>query len=154
MVALILTVALFVVVYASTSIISPAKSRGESSARSLVTRRQDTGRFHIAFSTGCSPRQDWQSYATFFSAEKVHQPGTLTRIASGCTTVRGRTGALKARAHRRLEVCVSYRLKHSPPYLDPGRPSRRSSSSSIASWTPASVYTSPPTLTSIIPTAS
>jgi hypothetical protein len=39
---------------------------------------------HIVFSTGCSPSQDWQSYAFFFHAVQVRQPGEITRIVAGC----------------------------------------------------------------------
>mmetsp|Transcript_17211 Transcript_17211/g.19652 ORF Transcript_17211/g.19652 Transcript_17211/m.19652 type:complete len:527 (+) Transcript_17211:223-1803(+) len=39
---------------------------------------------HLIFSTDCSSFQHWQSYLLFHSALKVHQPGTVTRIASGC----------------------------------------------------------------------
>jgi hypothetical protein len=40
--------------------------------------------YHIIFSTGCSIYQDWQSYLFFFFAMKSKQPGTITRIVSGC----------------------------------------------------------------------
>lgn len=39
---------------------------------------------HIVFSTDCSFFQDWQSLLVFNSAQQVHQPGQITRIASGC----------------------------------------------------------------------
>ena len=60
---------------------------------SLLTPAQDeelerdshTGlRYHLVFSTDCSPYQHWQSYLVFFTAMKVQQPGHVTRIASGC----------------------------------------------------------------------
>lgn len=41
--------------------------------------------YHIVFSTDCSGYQKWQSYLLFYSAFKVDQPGTVTRIASGCS---------------------------------------------------------------------
>jgi hypothetical protein len=41
--------------------------------------------YHVIFSTGCSPQQNWQSYVFFYHALAVHQPGNVTRIASGCT---------------------------------------------------------------------
>ena len=41
--------------------------------------------FHVVFSTDCSAYQHWQSIACFYSAQRVGQRGTLTRIASGCT---------------------------------------------------------------------
>lgn len=42
--------------------------------------------YHVVFSTDCSSFQRWQSYLLFYSAFKVHQPGIITRIASGCTS--------------------------------------------------------------------
>jgi len=44
-----------------------------------------TPNYHTVFSTDCSGYQHWQSYLLFYSAYKVKQPGTVTRIASGCT---------------------------------------------------------------------
>ncbi len=41
--------------------------------------------YHLIFSTDCSAFQHWQSYLLFHSALKVGQPGTVTRIASGCS---------------------------------------------------------------------
>ena len=40
--------------------------------------------YHMVFSTSCSAFQDWQSYAFFYHAWKVKQPGTITRIVTGC----------------------------------------------------------------------
>jgi hypothetical protein len=40
--------------------------------------------YHIVFSTGCSIYQDWQSFVFFYHAMAVNQPGTVTRIVSGC----------------------------------------------------------------------
>mmetsp|Transcript_17222 Transcript_17222/g.32595 ORF Transcript_17222/g.32595 Transcript_17222/m.32595 type:complete len:558 (+) Transcript_17222:73-1746(+) len=45
---------------------------------------QDGRMYHLIFSTDCSEFQHWQSYLLFHSALKVQQPGTVTRIASGC----------------------------------------------------------------------
>ncbi len=45
----------------------------------------DGVRYHLIFSTDCSEFQHWQSYLMFHSAFKVDQPGTITRIASGCS---------------------------------------------------------------------
>jgi hypothetical protein len=42
--------------------------------------------YHVIFSTGCSVSQDWQSYVFFYYAKVKEQPGTVTRIASGCNT--------------------------------------------------------------------
>jgi hypothetical protein len=41
--------------------------------------------YHVIFSTGCSPQQNWESYVFFYHALAVQQPGNVTRIASGCT---------------------------------------------------------------------
>lgn len=41
--------------------------------------------YHVIFSTACSDQQDWESYVFFYHALKVNQPGTVTRIASGCS---------------------------------------------------------------------
>jgi hypothetical protein len=41
--------------------------------------------FHVIFSTDCSAYQHWQSIVCFYSAARVGQRGTITRIASGCT---------------------------------------------------------------------
>jgi hypothetical protein len=40
---------------------------------------------HIAFSTGCSGSQEWQSYALFHSILQSGQKGEVTRVASGCS---------------------------------------------------------------------
>jgi len=44
----------------------------------------DGQRYHLIFSTDCSPYQHWQSYLVYFTAMKVRQPGHVTRIVSGC----------------------------------------------------------------------
>ena len=57
-------------------------SSDEDAALELHT---DNTRYHVIFSTDCSPYQHWQSYLVYYSAYKVRQPGHVTRIASGCT---------------------------------------------------------------------
>ena len=52
--------------------------------RRLERDPQTNQRYHLIFSTDCSPYQHWQSYLVFFTAMKVQQPGIVTRIASGC----------------------------------------------------------------------
>ena len=47
--------------------------------------------YHLIFSTDCSAFQHWQSYMMFHSALKVNQPGTITRIASGCSDEEAKT---------------------------------------------------------------
>ena len=49
---------------------------------------EDDPRFFLVYSTDCSGYQNWQSMALIFSADEVRQPGTLVRIASGCSEVR------------------------------------------------------------------
>jgi len=39
---------------------------------------------HVVFSTSCSDQMHWESFVFFYHAYKVKQPGTVTRIASGC----------------------------------------------------------------------
>lgn len=41
-------------------------------------------RYHLVFSTDCTPYQHWQSYLVYFTSLRVKQPGHVTRIASGC----------------------------------------------------------------------
>ena len=50
-----------------------------------ATGSPDLNDIHVLFSTDCSPFQGWQSYVVFHSAVKVNQPGSITRIVSGCT---------------------------------------------------------------------
>jgi peptidyl serine alpha-galactosyltransferase len=45
---------------------------------------EDKQRYHVVFSTDCSPYQHWQSYLVYFTAMKVRQLGHVTRIVSGC----------------------------------------------------------------------
>ncbi|GKY95452.1 hypothetical protein MPSEU_000506800 [Mayamaea pseudoterrestris] len=40
--------------------------------------------YYTVFSTSCSPQQDWESFVFFFHAMQVKQPGSVTRILSGC----------------------------------------------------------------------
>lgn len=40
---------------------------------------------HIIFSTDCKPFMDYQTLVLFYSAVAVGQPGSVTRIVSGCT---------------------------------------------------------------------
>jgi hypothetical protein len=40
--------------------------------------------YHMVFSTSCDAQQNWESFVFFYHAHKVKQPGTVTRICSGC----------------------------------------------------------------------
>lgn len=67
--------------------------KGGQSKQSLLTPTEDENlnrdaegvRYHLIFSTDCSPYQHWQSFLVYYTAMKVRQPGTVTRIASGCS---------------------------------------------------------------------
>ena len=63
-----------------------AKNNAAGAAAAVDTVSTTSGGFeyHIVFSTGCSLYQDWQSYVFFFQAMVTQQPGTVTRIVSGC----------------------------------------------------------------------
>lgn len=75
------------------NVVSDSSSSSSSSSSLLRKMYSDSnlkspldGRmYHLIFSTDCSEFQHWQSYLLFHSALKVQQPGTVTRIASGCT---------------------------------------------------------------------
>lgn len=59
---------------------------------SLLTEEEDEAletdadgiRYHLIFSTDCTPYQHWQSYLVYYTAMSIKQPGHVTRIASGC----------------------------------------------------------------------
>jgi len=65
---------------------------GGNKRHSLLTIQEDEEletdsdhvRYHLVFSTDCTPYQHWQSYLVYFTAMSVKQPGHVTRIASGC----------------------------------------------------------------------
>lgn len=52
--------------------------------RVLPTKRKPA--LHLIFSTDCTSYQQSESYILFHSAFKIKQPGTITRIASGCSS--------------------------------------------------------------------
>ena len=81
----------------------PTLSEGETSQKhnavgeprtrhSLLTPEEDDAletdsdgiRYHLIFSTDCTPYQHWQSYLVYYTAMRIQQPGHVTRIASGC----------------------------------------------------------------------
>jgi peptidyl serine alpha-galactosyltransferase len=59
-------------------------SESSSSSSEAVSTLSGGYEYHIVFSTGCSLYQDWQSYVFFYQARMSKQPGTVTRIVSGC----------------------------------------------------------------------
>jgi peptidyl serine alpha-galactosyltransferase len=64
------------------------QSNAEPSSTSGGTAKDDNEdvEYHVIFSTGCTTIQDWQSYVFFYYAMVSKQPGTITRVASGCTS--------------------------------------------------------------------
>jgi peptidyl serine alpha-galactosyltransferase len=61
--------------------VQPLQERKATSASSSPPIGPDV-QYHVIFSTGCSPKQDFQSYVFFFHALKSKQPGIITRIAA------------------------------------------------------------------------
>jgi hypothetical protein len=59
--------------------------RNVSSGGLKKTKEEEDVEYHVIFSTGCTTIQDWQSYVFFYYAMVSGQPGTITRIASGCS---------------------------------------------------------------------
>jgi len=83
---------------ATPQVSSPVANDQAKNRESTLNRRAETAKavtpkgdaespsveYHIIFSTGCSTFQDWQSYVFFYYAMISGQPGTVTRIVSGC----------------------------------------------------------------------
>jgi len=63
---------------------NPKKMLLEKQPPSLQSDKNDKN-IHIVFSTDCSGYQHWQGILLYYSALRVNQQGTITRIASGCT---------------------------------------------------------------------
>ena len=92
------------------------RAKAHSSARPhLVNVKTKTGdpQYFMVFSTSCSPFQDWQAMAFFHFAQKVNQPGIVTRLISGCND-------LEAQAQRQIfeekisSPLASFRAAHYP----------------------------------------
>lgn len=60
---------------------SAATENEGATSNSNEVRQPD---YHIVFSTSCTAQQNWESYVFFYHCMRVKQPGTVTRIASGC----------------------------------------------------------------------
>jgi hypothetical protein len=52
--------------------------------RNETRPRPSSPDYHVVFSTSCDHQQHWESFVFFFHAMRIRQPGTVTRIASGC----------------------------------------------------------------------
>jgi hypothetical protein len=60
--------------------------------------------------------QHWQSYLFFHSAYKIHQPGYITRIASGCTTTEQNEAQAWHDTHIRSRMSDRYRIHFTPHF--------------------------------------
>ena len=65
--------------------INPIHDNNDNSNNSNNNNEKQSQKYHMVFSTSCSPFQNWQSLAFFYFARKVRQPGTVTRLVAGCT---------------------------------------------------------------------
>ena len=61
------------------------KNDSNANSNSNSNNANQSQKYHMVFSTSCSPFQNWQSLAFFYFARKVRQPGTVTRLVAGCT---------------------------------------------------------------------
>lgn len=61
-------------------LLTPLEEPQEQQQRNLIQNPN----LHLVFHTDCSTNQNWKSYALYFSATQVKQPGKITRIVSGC----------------------------------------------------------------------
>lgn len=78
--------------------------------------------YHVIFSTGCSIYQDWQSYVFFYFAMKSKQPGTITRIVSGCND--GDEAKLRHVFEEQIQpMSTHFKIHFTPDYskLKPGK---------------------------------
>jgi hypothetical protein len=68
------------------SLSEPLSTRKKAGAEAdeIITTFSGGVEYHIVFSTGCSLYQDWQSYVFFYHTMTSRQPGTVTRLVSGC----------------------------------------------------------------------
>ena len=71
----------------ASSTTSNTNEQSRQASPSLSTSNSNTQEgkqpnYHIIFSSGCSPKQSFQSYIFFYHAMKSGQPGQVTRIAS------------------------------------------------------------------------
>lgn len=83
-----------------------------------VQKEPETGEpnHHMVFSTDCSEYQQWQSYLLFYYAMKNGQPGTVTRIASGCKEEEGK---IEIENHEKLiasQMSPQFKLHLTPEF--------------------------------------
>lgn len=68
----------------SSSLKAPRRTGGNGGSSEVISTKSGGVEYHIVFSTGCTIYQDWQSYVFFYHTMTSNQPGTITRIVSGC----------------------------------------------------------------------
>ena len=64
----------------------PAPLRTQQQHEDNDGMERDLPDYLVVFSTSCSDQQNWESYVFFYHARRVRQRGSVTRIASGCTS--------------------------------------------------------------------
>jgi hypothetical protein len=69
---------------ASDTVRSANLIQNTTSSAQYAQDTSSTPTIHIVFSTSCNEQQHWESMVFFYHAHKVNQPGTVTRILSGC----------------------------------------------------------------------
>merc|ERR1740139_1420442 len=80
-----------------------------------IQKAEET-QYHTVFSTDCSKYHDWQSYLLFHSALNVGQPGTVTRIVSGCSKEEESNLKKWHDTHIKMTMSNQYRLHFTPDY--------------------------------------
>ena len=77
----------------------------------------DDTTYHVVFSTDCTDYQNWQSYVFFFHSAKIGQPGTITRIASGCSAKQEKE--LEDFHYHRIETMSGrFKIHFTPSYVN------------------------------------
>ena len=139
--ALIVLGTISIIIFALYSYLSPPAEQGElfmpvrrrsissNSLSKAISKHEiendDGTKYHIVFSTGCSPFQDWQSYVFFFHAWQSGQQGNVTRVASCGNTHDANTVAklheetiaiMSDRFHLHITVDYSTRVKPGMTY--------------------------------------
>lgn len=92
------------------------KEEAREKQRAAVSKQQSGGpRYYMAFSTSCSPFQNWQGLAFFHFAKKVNQPGNVTRIVSGCTPAQA-DALRKIHAEKIAPLSPNFHMHVTPDY--------------------------------------
>jgi peptidyl serine alpha-galactosyltransferase len=105
-----------------------------------TTTTATTPRFHIVLSTGCSTRQNWQSFVSMYHLLQSGQTGDVTRIASGCTTQEGQE--LQEVFHQQVQELLLLLFHHRQEKVEGASTRARGPSSSSSSGNSSSSSTS------------